>query len=128
METITRLPNSCKECPYAVELVFPFEYETVPMRLRCTHPEGKGLEVTKNTKARDSECPMEAKLEENPVIQRCPFCGGEAELRERYIKGVANKKHYHIRCKACGCGQDVHRDYATKAKAIRAWNKRYDEA
>ncbi len=24
----------------------------------------------------------------------CPFCGGEALMRERYINGIANTKHY----------------------------------
>ena len=26
-------------------------------------------------------------------LKKCPFCGGEAELIEYYIKGVANKKN-----------------------------------
>jgi len=56
----------------------------------------------------------------------CPFCGGKAEIKERYRRGVANRKMYWVECKACWVSQH-HGDiggYATKAKAAKAWNKR----
>jgi transcriptional regulator NrdR family protein len=34
-------------------------------------------------------------------LKKCPFCGGEAILRERYINGTANIKHYRRECRHC---------------------------
>ena len=31
----------------------------------------------------------------------CPFCGEESLLRDRYINGVANTKHYIRECRHC---------------------------
>ena len=56
-------------------------------------------------------------------LKRCPFCGGEAELQSWYIKGIANKKHYRMRCKNCGCNC-LNREYASTGKAMKAWNRR----
>ena len=46
----------------------------------------------------------------------------------RYRNGVANRKMYWIKCSSCGVEQahHDHAGYRTRAKAIRAWNKRYD--
>jgi hypothetical protein len=52
---------------------------------------------------------------ERPTAQSlkpCPFCGGEAELREN---------GYQVHC-ATGCTANVNDDYAPEA--IAAWNTR----
>lgn len=83
--------------------------------------------MTNLTTSWNSDRNIDTTMERQVTLRQCPFCGGEAEIKERFIHGVANKKHYHVKCKACGCGQDIHRDYATRGKAIRAWNRRYTE-
>lgn len=60
-------------------------------------------------------------------MERCPFCGGEGILMDRYRNGTANRKMYWVQCKACGVSQ-AHHDgagYRTRAKAVAAWNRRY---
>lgn len=66
-------------------------------------------------------------LESAVELKPCPFCGGRPEILERFIHGVANRKHYWIRCSKCWVGQDLHRDYRTREKAIERWNQRYSE-
>lgn len=55
-------------------------------------------------------------------IEKCPFCGGEAIMRERFIHGSANTKHYRLECKDC------HASFLNwnknTSKAIAAWNSR----
>jgi hypothetical protein len=29
-------------------------------------------------------------------LRKCPFCGGEGILKDRYIAGVANRKNYWV--------------------------------
>lgn len=63
-------------------------------------------------------------------LKSCPFCGGEAELREHllfsylhpYSPKTAEKKYY-VQCKMCNtqCGCT---EYTTKEEAITAWNTR----
>ena len=50
-------------------------------------------------------------------LKRCPFCGGEAEMRE----GSSTKPY--IRCKRCGCRTGSSRYRGNLAKA---WNARAD--
>ena len=59
-------------------------------------------------------------------IKRCPFCGGKAEVLDRYRKGVANRKMYWIECKQCGVSQAHHglAGYRTPRRAIAVWNFR----
>jgi hypothetical protein len=46
-------------------------------------------------------------------------CGGRALLKERYIKGVANRKNWWVICEGCGTRtQDRNRPQ----KAIDEWN------
>ena len=59
-------------------------------------------------------------------LKPCPFCGGEAEIFSWYIKGIANRLHYNVRCKDCGCTRRS-REYRTTKKAIEAWNRRAGE-
>ena len=56
-------------------------------------------------------------------LKKCPFCGGEAELIEYYIKGVANKKNYFVRCEHHCCKTMNFRKTNT---AIEAWNRRVE--
>lgn len=59
-------------------------------------------------------------------LKPCPFCGGTAEVKERYRKGIANRKMYWVSCKRCQVTQayDNLHGYNTKEKAIRVWNWR----
>ena len=52
----------------------------------------------------------------------CPFCGGEALLRERYINGSANIKHYRRECHHCKA--TFANWYRSMKKADEAWNRR----
>lgn len=59
-------------------------------------------------------------------LKKCPFCGGEAKLNERFRPGVANRKMYWVSCKKCGATQPYHSvaGYRKKVGAIGAWNTR----
>ena len=54
----------------------------------------------------------------------CPFCGGEALMRERYINGIANRKHYRRECRHCKA--TFAHWYRSMKKADEAWNRRAD--
>ena len=55
-------------------------------------------------------------------IMNCPFCNGRAIMRERFINGVANVKHYRLECVDC------HASFLNwnknTSKAAAAWNRR----
>lgn len=55
-------------------------------------------------------------------LKKCPFCGGEALLRERYINGTANIKHYRRECRHCKA--TFANWYRSIKKADEAWNRR----
>ena len=55
-------------------------------------------------------------------LRECPFCGGEALLRERYINGVANTKHYRRECRHCKA--TFSHWFRSVKKADEAWNRR----
>ena len=59
-------------------------------------------------------------------LKPCPFCNGNAEVKDRYRKGVANRKMYWVECKKCGVSQAHHEfaGYRTPNKAIATWNYR----
>ena len=59
-------------------------------------------------------------------LKPCPFCGGEAQINERYRSGTANRKMYWVSCKACGVSQqhDNTSGYRYQSKAIDRWNRR----
>ena len=59
-------------------------------------------------------------------LKPCPFCGGEAVIREWYIRGTANRKHYRVECKNCGARCTAW-EYNRINKAIAAWNRRAGE-
>lgn len=52
----------------------------------------------------------------------CPFCGGEALMRERYIAGVANTKNYRRECRHCKA--TFANWYRSMKKADEAWSRR----
>lgn len=52
-------------------------------------------------------------------ILKCK-CGNIATIREYYIKGVANKKNYFVKCSKCF---NRTRSRNRKYKAIDEWNK-----
>lgn len=55
----------------------------------------------------------------------CPFCGGESLLRDRYINGVANTKHYIRECRHCKA--TFANWYRSIKKANEAWNRRVED-
>lgn len=61
-------------------------------------------------------------------LKPCPFCGGEAEIREWYIKGIANRKHFRSYCKKCGCECRNNQGYKHISKAVEKWNERADQS
>lgn len=52
-----------------------------------------------------------------PIIdlERCPFCGGEAQIR------TFDRKTYYVTCSACRADSG---GYDTLADVVVAWNKR----
>ena len=59
-------------------------------------------------------------------LKPCPFCGGEAQVNERYRSGTPNRKMYWVSCKACGISQQNTNvsGYRYQNKAIDRWNRR----
>ena len=49
-------------------------------------------------------------------LRRCPFCGGEAE-----IKNDLGQDSIYVSCKYCHCNSSL---FENKEKAIEAWNRR----
>ena len=56
----------------------------------------------------------------NKRLKRCPFCGGEAELRQFYPFG-ARRIHTVIRCKNCKAESGT---WKIKNTAVEHWNRR----
>ena len=60
-------------------------------------------------------------------LKPCPFCGGEAELREE--RGLT-RTLFFVSCENDNCGVVVETRNSvssTKVGAIEAWNRRADE-
>jgi Lar family restriction alleviation protein len=54
-------------------------------------------------------------------LKPCPFCGGEASLREDFYHSAA----FYVGCQTSGCfGSDQWDE--TRAEAVTAWNTRAD--
>lgn len=53
----------------------------------------------------------------------CPFCGGIGKIYSRYINGIANTKHYWIRCGKC---QTIQQERRSAKRAAEAWNNRVE--
>lgn len=57
-------------------------------------------------------------------LKRCPFCGGKASL-EYDTYGSRYECGYYVQCVSLSCGVNPATwIYATKEKAIEAWNRR----
>ena len=57
------------------------------------------------------------------VLKPCPFCGGEAEVKEGWAYGYHESR---IRCKKCAIStQPV--PFHSKGTATRVWNRRVEE-
>lgn len=58
-------------------------------------------------------------------LKPCPFCGGEAEIKSRYIGygsiGLGAHDWFAIACNDC---RTISKEYGTKEQAIAAWNNR----
>ena len=54
----------------------------------------------------------------------CPFCGGEAEIKECFFTGF-HKALFIAKCKNIGCGA-IGSECVTKESAVNAWNRRSD--
>lgn len=57
-------------------------------------------------------------------LKPCPFCGGEAAIRE-YSNGF--NIWFRVRCDSCGVAQDGIRNGYGKEQAVEAWNRRVKE-
>ena len=61
----------------------------------------------------------------NNTLLPCPFCGGEARIKSRYIGygsvGLGAHDWYSVECKECRAKGD---EYGTELQAIAAWNRR----
>ena len=57
----------------------------------------------------------------------CPFCGGEARIKSRYIGygsvGLGARDWYTVECNECRAKSD---EYGAELEAIVAWNRRAD--
>lgn len=55
----------------------------------------------------------------------CPFCGGEARIKSRYIGygsvGLGARDWYTVECNECRAKSD---EYGAELEAIAAWNRR----
>lgn len=68
-------------------------------------------------------------MEMNKRLKPRPFCGGAAELKEKYAMMGQNVQAY-VRCKVCGStsgyfGKSI--AYCANEKAIEAWNRRCEQ-
>ena len=58
-------------------------------------------------------------------LMPCPFCGGTANVKTRYIGygsiGLGEHDEYRVACQECHASSD---EYRHEAEAIAAWNRR----
>ena len=63
----------------------------------------------------------------NNTLLPCPFCGGEAKIKSRYIGygsvGLGAHDWYSVECKEC---RAKGYEYGMEPEAIAAWNRRAD--
>ena len=62
-------------------------------------------------------------------LKRCPFCGGDAELRVfKIIPSPPNNtnQRYVVRCTHTKCMGRSNKQFAHKSDAVKAWNKRWE--
>lgn len=66
------------------------------------------------------------RLETDPRLKYCPFCGSEAAFRLR-DKAGHDKHTIMVECTNSSCGVMTPEHYATREKAIEAWNWRVSD-
>lgn len=59
-----------------------------------------------------------------PDLKPCPFCGGTASMRITFTPGEAF--WYQVCCKN-DCWQGATDFYLTEEKAVKAWNRMYND-
>lgn len=61
----------------------------------------------------------------NNTLLPCPFCGGDARIKSRYIGygsvGLGARDWYTVECNECRAKSD---EYGAELEAITAWNRR----
>lgn len=57
-------------------------------------------------------------------LEKCPLCGGKAELRENLYEDYYIKRYYTVHCTECSCSVGNTNVCLTKEEAIREWNRR----
>ena len=59
-------------------------------------------------------------------LKKCPFCGGEAEMKIKYGNYGYTPHIYCVKCKRCGANIEmVSNNYADLSDAVaNAWNRR----
>ena len=57
-------------------------------------------------------------------FEKCPFCGGNAILKETYIGQFTSLLAHYVICEDCEISTPA---YRIKEKAICAWNRRVGE-
>ena len=63
-------------------------------------------------------------MNEKIELKPCPFCGGEAELKEYRLTAKADSRHV-VYCQKCGV---ITRFYESPEAAAEAWNRRSEQA
>lgn len=58
------------------------------------------------------------------TFKRCPFCGGEADLRIYDPPFVPHTMRYYVACSNCGA---MTHPWNLKERAIALWNRRQDK-
>ena len=90
------------------------------------------VEESDNMCEKDSAAPVAATNVPTPVLAKCPFCGGVADLR------FDSDSEYRmwIECNTCHargpktCSADLYDEYKLKAviEAVNKWNERANDA
>lgn len=102
--------HDCANCPFRP---FLSDNTIYSFAVKCN-----AFCMNKPTEAIDA---LQKWLAENPQLDSCPFCGGEAAFHTESDRDII---YYGVMCKDNGkCGM-IPALYKTKAEAVEAWNKR----
>lgn len=56
-------------------------------------------------------------------LHACPVCGVAPRVISWYVRGIANLKHYAVKCPNCYYRLTNPYQFATITKAIKFWNE-----
>ena len=56
----------------------------------------------------------------------CPICGGKPEIIGHFMKGVANRYIFFVRCSQCRY-RPHHNEFKKRCNAIKGWNIKTSE-